>query len=62
MMKDLVWSSVAVHHGSIVHVQASRLQVHRRMVGMVAAWSAGMGLLLVMCDRRLLRNHLALLI
>jgi hypothetical protein len=32
------------------------------MMGMVAAGSAGMGLLLVMCDRGLLMNHLALLI
>ena len=54
---------VGGHHGCVVHVQAGRMHVHGRMMSMVAAWPAGMRLLvLVMCDCRLLRDHLALLI
>ena len=53
---------VGGHHGSVVHVQAGRMHVHGRGMSMVAAWPAGMRLLLVMCDCGLLRDHLALLI
>lgn len=56
---------VGGHHGCVVHVQAGRLHVHRGRMSMVAAWPAGMRLLLllVMCDGGLLlRDHLALLI
>lgn len=58
---------VGGHHGGVVHVQASRLEVvHRRRMSMVAAWPAGMGLLLlllllVLRDGGLLRKHLAVM-
>ena len=54
---------VGGHHGCVVHVQAGRMHVHGRGMSMVAAWPAGVRLLLlVMCDCGLLRDHLALLI
>lgn len=55
---------VGGHHSCVVHVQAGRMHVHGCGMSMVAAWPAGVRLLLllVMCDCGLLRDHLALLI
>lgn len=53
---------VGGHHSCVVHVQASRVHIHGRRMGMVAAWPAGRRLLLLVGICGLLRNHLALLI